>query len=103
MRYVGSRHEREQLYELVRQLGAPIMRRPEALPGYGAMAEGASAEGWDAKEAILAAPARSRCDLIAKTAIIGERHDLYIDVGADIALLSRQIGDWKRAEPIIWP
>lgn len=57
----------------------------------------------DLEDAILMAPATSRCDVIAKLSILENRAKLDGEVGEPIGLLAEQVRQWVRAEPVIWP
>jgi hypothetical protein len=57
----------------------------------------------DLQDAILAAPTKSRCDVIAKLAILEDRAKLEADMAGPIAQLADQVSQWRLTEPVIWP
>lgn len=58
---------------------------------------------WDLEDARLATPTRSRHDVLVKIKIIAGRYGLAFDVREHLDRLAAQIGEWRRAEPVIWP
>ena len=57
----------------------------------------------DAEDAIIEAPKRSRCDVIAHLKILADRARLDLEVADDIATLISQLKEWRQAEPVVWP